>query len=99
MPLQITKTVNGITAKDWDIVELYYNTYEKQLIAWLRGFDSKAKRDEAKNGARTALLELKFSFSGADFPNVSQGNLLKTVENLIKQSPIEGGWSNAVIVV
>ena len=98
MSLQITKTINNRTANYWDIVQFYFNDDEKFLQAELRGYENKAKRDEAKTGVKTALINLRFSFSGTDYPNTNQGNLIKTIENKIRQSTLYGGWSNATVV-
>lgn len=98
MALQITKTIEGKTANYWDIVQLFFNDDEKFLQAELRGYENKARRDEARTGQKTAILALRFSFSGTDYPNTNLGNLLKTVENKIRQSTLYGGWSNATVV-
>lgn len=97
MALQISKTIDGKTARYWDIIQLFFNDDEKFLQAELRGYDSKAKRDEAKTGVKTSLITLRFSFSGPDYPNTNIGNLLKTVENKIRQSTLYGGWSGVVL--
>lgn len=98
MALQITKTIEGKTASYWDIDQLYFNDREKFSQIEMRGYDSKIRKDEAYTGAKTSIIALRFSFSGSDYPNTNQGNLIKVFENKVKQSSRYGGWANAVIV-
>lgn len=79
----------------WDIVQLYFNEDEKYLVAELRGYESKQKRDEAKTGAKPTHTVYRFSMSGADYPNTNKANFIKHIFNFIKQSPLYGGWQNA----
>lgn len=96
MALQITKDKNGKPISYWRIVKLYYNEDETDLMCELRGYENKAKSDQAQTGAKTAEYELKFSFSGQDFPNVNAANLKKSVYALIKKSKLyDLDWSKA----
>lgn len=96
MALQITKQKDGKNITYWDIVQLYFNNDEKHLVAELRGYENKAKRDEAKTGAKTAEVIHRFSMSGADYPNTNKANFIKDIFSFIKKSPLYGGWSNAI---
>lgn len=95
MALSITKLKEGKEVKYWDIIQLYFNVDEKYLVAELRGYESKAKRDEAKTGENTAELSFRFSMSGTDFPDVNKNNFIKDIFAFIKRSPLYGGWADA----
>lgn len=95
MALQIEKDKDGKVIKHWDIVRLYFNVDEKHLIAELRGYETKEKRDEAKTGAKTAELIYQFTLSGSDFPDVTKRNWINDVFQFIKRSTLYGGWDKA----
>lgn len=95
MALQIDKDHEGKKISYWRIVRLYFNIDEKDLIAELRGYMSKAKSDEAKTGAKTSELQYKFTLSGLKFPNVDKASFMKDVYKEIKASTLYGGWSSA----
>lgn len=96
MALQITKQKDGKSITYWDIVQLYFNEDEKYLVAELRGYENKAKRDAAKTGEKTAELIYRFSLSGGDYPNTNKAKFVKDIFTFIKKSPLYGGWSNAI---
>lgn len=98
MALNINKTINGVTASYWDIVQLYFNVDEKYLEVEVRGYESRNKRNEAKTGTKTALITLRFSMSGPDFPDVTKANLDQKIFQYIKNSARYGGWSTATDV-
>lgn len=96
MALQINK--DGKNASYFRIVKLWFNADERDMEVELRGYESKAKSDEAKTGVKTEKFRYLFTLSGAKFPNVDKANWMKDVYKEIKQSPLYGGWSAAVDV-
>lgn len=73
---------------------------EKYLICELRGYESKAKRDEhAATGAKTDEYRFRFSMSGSDFPDISKRNFINDVFAYIKKQNRYGiDWTKAVDV-
>lgn len=99
MALQINKTKDGKTATHLDIQELYWNKHESYLVARLHAYANRKDMDDANKGLPIkSLFFFQFSMSGADFPDVTKPNLSKIVLAFIKNSPLYGGWSNAVDV-
>lgn len=98
MALQINKSNDGKTASYFRIVELFFNTDEKDMEIVLRGYANKKDSDDAKTGLKTSQFEYKFTLSGAKFPNVDKASFMKDVYKEIKNSTFYEGWSNAIDV-
>ena len=96
MALKINITKGEKTVTHFEIVELYFNRYEKFLQVELRGYESSAKADQAKQGNKTDELRFRFSFSGDDFPEVDRPNLINQVEQKIRKTNMHGvDWTKA----
>lgn len=96
MALQINKTKDGRNASYFRIVQLFFNTDEKDMEVELRGYASKKDSDDAKTGASKLQFSYKFTLSGVNFPNTDKANWMKDVYKFIKQSDLYEGWSNAI---
>lgn len=98
MALKISKPKDDKIITYWRIVRAYFNTDEKHLIIELRGYENKQKSDEAKAGTKTQEFVFQFTFSGAEFPDVSK-DILKEGYKLIKTKYIyDTDWSQSVEV-
>lgn len=88
-----------IDVQHWEIEELYVKPAEKYLTCELRGYESKAKRDEhASIGATTDEYRFRFSLSGTDFPDITKKNFMLDVFAFIKRQNNKHGidWTKAV---
>lgn len=100
LKLNVKKEKNGteINVQHWEIDGLYFNKREKYLLIELRGYVSKAKRDEAEaTGANTDEYRFRFSMSNGDFPDVTKKDFMKDVFAFIKKQKRHGiDWTKAV---